>query len=453
MKSAILSLIAIAAAVPAGAHGHGHDHAKRMHKHVKREADYVVVYETVTVNSDGVRVGTATGTSTVYDLTTAVVAGPVDTPKPKQSSSTAPAAITPAAVTTPIAQDAQKVAQNTLPAAAATTPAAATTSSAKPAAAPANSGASTGSSSSSSNSGSIIGSTSGSTGSGIAGNVALSAGTLTNPLGNYANPSVKFVDGFYPCGSPPLAMQGVLSLPYLGMAGFTSLQIGNAGGSQCTPGTYCSYACQPGMLKTQWPSSQPSDGQSRGGLMCKDDGFLYRTNQNTDYLCEWGYEGAYVTNSISQGVAICQTDYPGSENMDLPTWAAAGAQDVPLSVVNQATYYQWQGKPTSSQFYVNKAGVSQSQGCQWNSPGSNMGNFAPLIFGAGYVPSDGISYLSITKNPESTDVANYSVTFKARQGSQLNGDCVYSNGAFSGSSATANGCTVGCKGACEYVIY
>ena len=57
--------------------------------------------------------------------------------------------------------------------------------------------------------------------------------------------------------------------------------------SNCKDGYYCSYACQAGMSKTQWPSEQPSNGMSIGGLYCKN-GKLYRSNTDNDYLCEWG---------------------------------------------------------------------------------------------------------------------------------------------------------------------
>ena len=434
MRSTLLSLTLLAAsalAVPAP-NAHAHDHHRRQHRHAapveKRDADYVILYETVTVGVDGKPVGTATGTQTIYEPPktlavdgNAVKAKATSAPPPVledkkllSTTSLPPATSTPKLPTTPASTTPEQP-KTTTP----TAPTAPTT--------PANTDL---------------------------GRYGLSSGTLKNPLGPWQPPSKKFVDGFYPCSSPPADMEGVVVLPHLGMSGYTSIQQGNAAASQCTPGAYCSYACQPGMLKTQWPSEQPSDGQSRGGLICKDDGKLYRTQTGTDYLCMWSYKGAFVTNKLSQGVAICQTDYPGSENMDIPTWAAPNSADTPLSDTDAANYWRWQGKPISSQFYVNKAGVSQDQGCQWNTPGSGMGNFAPLIFGASYVASDGISYLSITANPETTDKANYSVTFKAKDASSsLNGDCVYSGGSFSGSSATANGCTVGCRGSCEYVIY
>lgn len=82
--------------------------------------------------------------------------------------------------------------------------------------------------------------------------------------------------------------------------------------SNCKDGYYCSYACQAGMSKTQWPSEQPSNGMSIGGLYCKN-GKLYRSNTDNDYLCEWGSKDVNFVSEISEDVAICRTDYPGSE--------------------------------------------------------------------------------------------------------------------------------------------
>lgn len=137
--------------------------------------------------------------------------------------------------------------------------------------------------------------------------------------------------------------------------------------------------------------------------------------------------------------------------MVIPTWIAPGTTSAPLSVVVGASYYQWQGKMTSSQFYVNDAGTSQEDGCLWGTAGSNVGNFAPMNFGAGY--SDNISWLSMFPNPGASKTLNFNIKFEAASGSTMNGDCAYVNGAFTGSSATSNGCTIACTGACNFVFY
>ena len=68
------------------------------------------------------------------------------------------------------------------------------------------------------------------------------------------------------------------------------------------------------MSKTQWPEDQPSNGVSIGGLLCKN-GKLYKSSTRSNYLCEWGVKKANVVNKLSETVAICRTDYPGTENM------------------------------------------------------------------------------------------------------------------------------------------
>lgn len=282
--------------------------------------------------------------------------------------------------------------------------------------------------------------------------LALQAGSVANALAQGVAPSTKFVDGTIPCGTFPSSQEGILQLDYLGHGGYTGIQLDNSAPQLCSiAGALCSYACQPGMLKTQWPTTQPADGQSRGGLLCGTDGMLHLSDPSKPYLCAWGQNSAYVVSDLAQGVAICQTDYPGSENMVLPTWVAAGTTNAPLSVVQSETYFKWQGGMTSSQFYINNAGVSQQDGCLWGTAGSNVGNYAPINFGAGY--SSGITWLSMLPNPNTATTLNFNVKLVAAPGSTMNGECAYVNGAYTGASATSNGCTVACTGSCYYHFY
>jgi len=265
-------------------------------------------------------------------------------------------------------------------------------------------------------------------------------------LAAFQAPSVAFQDGVIPCSSFPSTQQGVVSLSYLGNGGWTGIQLGDAAVSSCQEGAYCSYACQPGMSKTQWPASQPSDGESRGGLLCQN-GFLYRTNTATDYLCEWGVETAYFQSQLSSPVYVCRTDYPGSENMVIPTEVDSGALQ-PVSVVDSGSYFQWQGKPTSSQYYLNNMGVSQEDACCWSSAGSNEGNWSPLNIGAG--STSGVTYLSIFPNPLCGSSLNFNVKIVASPGSTINGDCTYINGVYSGG---ANGCTATVTSGSAYFVF
>lgn len=269
----------------------------------------------------------------------------------------------------------------------------------------------------------------------------------------YSNPTGKFSDGTIACSDFP-AGNGVISLDWLDFGGYSGIYNSDTStGGSCKDGSYCSYACQPGMSKTQWPSSQPSNGVSVGGLYCSN-GYLYRTNKDTDYLCEWGVDKAYVVSELSEDVAICRTDYPGTENMVIPTYLKAGGS-LPLTTVNEETYYQWQGMLTSAQYYVNNAGVSVEDGCVWGSSGSGVGNWAPLNFGAGWVSggSNGIAYLSLIPNPNNYDAANYNVKIVATDSnSVVSGSCVYENGVYNGDGT--DGCTVGVsEGSANFVFY
>ncbi|ODQ68361.1 SUN-domain-containing protein [Nadsonia fulvescens var. elongata DSM 6958] len=275
-----------------------------------------------------------------------------------------------------------------------------------------------------------------------------SSGSTNGDLSAYSNPSSAFKDGTISCDSFPSG-QGVISLDYLGFGGWSGIYhpSDTSTGGSCTEGALCSYACQSGMSKTQWPSTQPANGVSVGGLQCKN-GKLYRTNTDQDHLCEWGVQAAIVESELDSVVSICRTDYPGTENMVIPTIVEAGSTQL-LTVVNQDTYYKWQGLPTSAQYYVNDAGVSQTDGCVWGTAGSGIGNWAPLNFGAGY--AGGISYLSLIPNPNNLKAANFNVKIVATEGATVNGECVYENGSYNGGSS---GCTVAVsKGVAKFVLY
>lgn len=248
--------------------------------------------------------------------------------------------------------------------------------------------------------------------------------------------SSTFEDGTIPCSEFPSSYDGMVSIDWLGFGGWASVMAMDGSTSEsCTDGFYCSYACKPGMSKTQWPSNQPSDGRSVGGLLCKG-GYLYRSNTASDSLCESDMDTGFVVSELSESVALCRTDYPGSEDMVVPTELQAGSTE-PLSVVNEDNYFDWEGKKTSSQYYVNNAGVSIEDGCIWGTSSAGVGNYAPLVIGAGY--TDGLTYLSLIPNPNNKNAPNYNVKIVATDGSTINGDCSYINGEFSGSS---DGCTV-----------
>lgn len=247
--------------------------------------------------------------------------------------------------------------------------------------------------------------------------------------------SSSFEDGTIACSDFSSLSGGVVAVDWVGLGGWASVMALDGSTSEsCTDGFYCSYACEPGMSKTQWPSDQPSDGRSVGGLYCKN-GYLYRSNSDSDALCESGASTGYVVSELSESVALCRTDYPGSENMVVPTELQAGGTQ-PLSVVDEDTYFQWEGKKTSSQYYVNNAGVSVEDGCIWGTASAGVGNYAPIVIGSG--TTGGLTYLSLIPNPNNGNAANYNIKIEASEGSTINGECSYVNGELS----SADGCTV-----------
>lgn len=274
------------------------------------------------------------------------------------------------------------------------------------------------------------------------------AGGVDGDLSDFSDPSEEFEDGTIPCSQFPSG-QGVVPVDWIGLNGWSTIMNMNGDtSSSCEDGFYCSYACQAGMSKTQWPDDQPSDGKSIGGLLCKN-GFLYRSNSNAKHLCEWGRQSCNAVNKKDSSIALCRTDYPGSENMVVPTVVKSNSQK-PISVVDEDSYYKWQGKSTSTQYYVNNAGVSVEDGCIWGTDGSGVGNWAPVVLGAGYI--NGITYLSIIPNPNNKEAPNYSVKIEAADGASVNGDCSYENGQYSGSGS--DGCTVSVtSGTANFVFY
>ncbi|CCK73589.1 SUN family protein NCA3 NDAI_0G06060 [Naumovozyma dairenensis CBS 421] len=271
--------------------------------------------------------------------------------------------------------------------------------------------------------------------------------SIVGDLESFVAPSKKFKDGEIKCSSFPSG-QGVISVPWLNLNGWASIMNMDADiSTECKDGYYCSYACQAGMSKTQWPSEQPNDGKAVGGLICKD-GYLYRTNTDSDYLCQWDVDSAQAVNKLDKDIALCRTDYPGSENMVIPTLVESNGGKSPVSVVDEDSFFKWSGKKTSSQYYVNNAGVSVEDGCVWGDEDSQVGNWAPIIFGAGYTNDQ--TYLSLLPNPNTNQKANFNVKIVGTDGSDVQGECIYENGSFSSS----DGCTVSVlSGSAQFIFY
>jgi hypothetical protein len=64
--------------------------------------------------------------------------------------------------------------------------------------------------------------------------------------------------------------------------------------------------------------------------------------------------------------------------MTFPLTVGAG-QTGYLANPDQSKYFFWKNQATSAHYYVNNAGVSESEGCTWSKPELGHGNWAPLI--------------------------------------------------------------------------
>ncbi|MCJ1376270.1 hypothetical protein MMC20_007512 [Loxospora ochrophaea] len=266
----------------------------------------------------------------------------------------------------------------------------------------------------------------------------------------------EFPDGELDCSQFP-SDYGPIEIEWLGIGGWSGIQyvdiadgmvkdISTAiSGQSCTEGAMCSYACPAGYQKSQWPSTQGSTGQSVGGIACQD-GKLRLTNPDlSKNLCIQGTGLVSVENQLNTNAAICRTDYPGTEDMTVPLNTVAGSTN-PLTCPNAKTYYTHEGSPTSAQYYINNKGISEATACQWDSDGSDMGNWAPSYLGVG-TDQSGSTWLSIAStaqnNPSNYQPLDYTVEIT---GDNLSGKCKLSGGQYcSGvdySDCNSSGCTV-----------
>ncbi|CAG8123897.1 unnamed protein product [Penicillium olsonii] len=271
-----------------------------------------------------------------------------------------------------------------------------------------------------------------------------------------------FPDGEIDCGTFP-SEYGALALDYLGLGGYSGIQyvtliddlvsdiVTAVTGDECHNGAMCSYACPAGYQKSQWPTTQGSTGQSVGGLQCKN-GKLHLTNSKHKQLCIPGVGGVHVKNKMSTDVAVCRTDYPGTESETVPLSASSGNTH-PLTCPDGDSYFNWEGKATSAQYYVNPKGVSTEKGCQWGDGSEPIGNWAPINLGVGYTSSG--KFLSIFPNtPTTTKKLDFNVKLV---GDNLSDECRYEDGTFydsNGAISGNSGCTVGVtSGNAYYVFY
>lgn len=128
----------------------------------------------------------------------------------------------------------------------------------------------------------------------------------------------------------------------------------------------------------------------------------------------------------------------GTESETLPSCVDPG-QIIPLANPNGETYYQWEGKTTSAQYYINPAGVDESLACTWGSASRPTGNWAPMNLGLGY--KGGVTWASIFPNTPTTDAL---LQFNVRYDG-ASSECSWDAGAKTYKSSggdSSSGCTV-----------
>ncbi|KAH6675660.1 hypothetical protein B0J14DRAFT_587020 [Halenospora varia] len=431
MKFTAIALVGAATLVVAQPHNHAHHHGKRGSPVQGRDASVtttvpgpvVTVYELngETISWDDVQAGLASGKYVLIGETLSSVAPvvastptPSSTPTPTPTPSSTPSATpTPSSSAVKAAQLIEKPSSST--AAPATTSATASKSSS----------ASSSSSSSTSGSGDV---------------------------------NAEFPSGTIPCSTFPSAY-GAVYLDWLKLGGWSGIQ--NVPGYStslssivtlitgtdgCTKNSFCSYACPAGYQKSQWPTAQGSTGQSIGGLYCNSNGMLELSRTSVKQLCTAGAGNVKVTNKLSKNVAICRTDYPGTESETIPLNTQPG-QTYEVTCPVASDYYVWEGKSTSAQYYINPSGASVSDACVWGSAGSNLGNWAPVNMGVGKTSAG--TFISLFQNaPTNTDgVLDFNIAITGG----VSGSCEYKNGKFYNNGVvSATGCTVGVTGTATF---
>jgi hypothetical protein len=279
------------------------------------------------------------------------------------------------------------------------------------------------------------------------------AATTSASTGNWPD----FVSGTVQCSEFP-SEYGPVAADWLGLDGYTGVQIVNSdfvlgvsaaisyistgtSGNGCTPGSFCSYGCPAGYQKSQWPASQGETGQSIGGLYCNSNGYLELSREAYPQLCTPGTGSVFVKNTLGSGdnVAICRTDYPGTESETIALNVLPGTTDS-LTCPDANTYYVWENSATSAQYYVNPAGTSVADACIWGEVGGNTGNWAPVNIGVGKATT-GETFISMFPNSPTNTYGKLNFNIEIDGG--VSGKCTYEDGVFySNGAVSSTGCTV-----------
>ncbi|KAF1972447.1 SUN-domain-containing protein [Bimuria novae-zelandiae CBS 107.79] len=289
--------------------------------------------------------------------------------------------------------------------------------------------------------------------------------------GNCSDCDKEFPNGKLDCSQFPVGY-GAILVHNEGLGGYTGIQAPANGlskrvdayhnimtvptgscpdGSCCSPGRFCSYSCPNPYLKMSWPKPQGSTKESVGGLFCNQNGKLEMADGSiSKSLCGRGSTRVkvQVQSKLSKPVSICRTDYPGTESETLPLTINPG-ETKELANPDQSAYYEWDGKATSAQYYVNNQGVEEKRACTWGNGSGDEGNRAPVNLGTSFVSIDrttrkpvNAGFTALFQNKPTNPYAklNFAIQFT---GGGVSSPCTYKNGHYNGDAKGDNfdGCT------------
>ncbi|KAG9238382.1 hypothetical protein BJ875DRAFT_480490 [Amylocarpus encephaloides] len=280
-----------------------------------------------------------------------------------------------------------------------------------------------------------------------------SYGSSTSTSGS-GDTTADFPSGTIDCSTFPSAY-GAIALDYLNLGGWSGIQqtpdyslssgsiatIHTAVSGGCTKNSFCSYACPAGYQKSQWPSVQGSTAQSIGGLYCNSNGKLELSRPSVKQICTAGAAGITVKNKLNTNVAICRTDYPGTESETIPLNTQPG-KSYPLTCPVSSEYYLWEGKSTTAQYYINPSGTSQDKACTWGSENTNIGNWAPVNMGIGKSSTGATAFISLFQNAPTNPSGK--LDFNIAITGDVSAKCEYKSGVYyMDGVVSSTGCTVG----------
>ncbi|KAF4966954.1 hypothetical protein FSARC_5439 [Fusarium sarcochroum] len=159
---------------------------------------------------------------------------------------------------------------------------------------------------------------------------------------------------------------------------------------ECKPGSYCPFACKPGMVMNQWDPDSTYDypASMNGGLFCNKKGEIEQPFDGKPN-CVKGTGSVEAVNKCGSHMSWCQTVLPGNEAMLIPTLVSSSA----TLAVPASSYWC----STAAHFYINPPGTGE-EGCIWGSEDEPIGNWSPYVAGAN-TEANGETFVKIGWNP------------------------------------------------------